>query len=271
MTRYVYYLVGSLMVNFCLLILIFFSLLPAYAQEPSINRSQQIQSEINELKQKMMQLENKIESNNNANQGDELLQQVIPIITIVGTAAGTFLAWRRERKIPPTAEQDRIINDIATQWYSRRHLEAYNKIWKEIENTKAEDQEKVVEWAWNKLCVKEFPKDIFPEREVINDIADYLKDRLHIKKDALIKRMQPIIDASSVEYYHVVSKNLPVIADIAVLATVGDRNVLEQGYEKVVEESLRKVKRLMVFYRLREDKKVVDIVLGSAVSKKIST
>ena len=121
------------------------------------------------------------------------------------------------------------------------------------------------------MCVKEFPKDIFPEREVINDIADYLKDRLHIKKDALIKRMQPIIDASSVEYYHVVSKNLPVIADIAVLATVGDRNVLEQGYEKVVEESLRKVKRLMVFYRLREDKKVVDIVLRSAVSKKIST
>jgi hypothetical protein len=51
---------------------------------------------------------------------------------------------RRERKIPPTAEQGRVINDIASQWYSRSHLKSYNELWKEIENAKPEEQESKV-------------------------------------------------------------------------------------------------------------------------------
>jgi hypothetical protein len=38
-----------------------------------------------------------------------------------------------------------------------------------------------------------------------------------------------------------------------------------RDYNKVFDESLKKLKRLMIFYRLREDKEVAKILLRSAV------
>jgi hypothetical protein len=55
----------------------------------------------------------------------EIFRQGFALIGIAGGAAATaFFAWRRERKIPPTADQEKLLNDIATEWYSRSHLDA---------------------------------------------------------------------------------------------------------------------------------------------------
>ena len=72
-------------------------------------------------------------------------------------------------------------------------------------------------------------------------------------------------NASSVSYYDTVRDILPKVAQIAVQATLGEKKYNPEDYEKVFEESLKKLKRLMIFYRLREDKEVAKIVLHSAV------
>jgi hypothetical protein len=55
---------------------------------------------------------------------------------------------------PPTADQEKILNDLLTEWYSRSHLGAYNKVWNYIMNARNVEAE-VDKW-WKHLCVKEF-------------------------------------------------------------------------------------------------------------------
>ena len=149
----------------------------------------------------------------------------------------------------------------------------YNEIWKKIEAS--EDQESEINKAWEYLCVKEFPTNDydgmkgFNAEQVKEDIANYLAQRLNLSKkellrtedrkdrneDGLKQRSDIITDASSVSYYGTVREVLPEVAEKAVLATLGEKRYTKEEHEKVFEESLKKLKRMMIFYRLREDKK----------------
>lgn len=215
---------------------------------------------------------------------------VLPIVGAVGIAfIPAFFAWKHERNKIPTMEQEKIINEIATKWYYHRHLYLYNAIWKKIEES--EDQESEINKAWEYLCVKEFPTknydDIkgFNAEQVKGDIASYLAQRLHLSKKKLLRkkdrkdkneedkneedsiehRLDIITDASSVSYYDTVRKVLPEVAQKAVTATLGEKKYTKEDHEEVFEESLKKLKRMMIFYRLREDKKVAEAILHGAV------
>lgn len=210
----------------------------------------------------------------------EIFRQGLALIGIAGGAAATaFFAWRRERKIPPTADQERILNEIATEWYSRSHLDAYNEAWRNI--MKAEDQEKEVDIWWHHFCVKEFPtefpesrkplgsKKLFDSERVEKEMREYLNKRFHLKNDKQLERRIKIVkDASSVQYYHRVREILPSVAQMAVSAAMAEGNTKKEDYEKLVEESLRKLKRLMIFYRLREDREVIETLVRSIVASK---
>ena len=270
------------------------SFVSSYAQDAlSSNRTQQLELQISELKQKISGLETRIQGIQGSNildYGNELLKQGIALIGIAGAAGfAAFFAWRRERMIPPTVDQEKIINEIATKWYYHRHLNVYNEIWKKIEAS--EDQESEINKAWEYLCVKEFPTDNydgikgFNAEQVKEDIANYLAQRLHLSKKELLRkkdrkdkneedrnedhslenRLDIITDASSVSYYDRVREVLPGVARKAVLATLGEKKFTKEEHEKVFEESLKKLKRMMVFYRLREDKKVAEAILYGAV------
>jgi hypothetical protein len=53
-----------------------------------------------------------------------IFASTIPIIgTIVGAFIVAFFAWRQEKNKIPTADQERIIQDIAIMWFYNRHLE----------------------------------------------------------------------------------------------------------------------------------------------------
>jgi hypothetical protein len=208
---------------------------------------------------------------------------VLPIVGAVGIAfVPAFFAWRHERNKIPTIEQEKIINEIATKWYYHRHLYVYNEIWKKIEAS--EDQESEINKAWEYLCVKEFPTNNydgmkgFNAEQVKEDIANYLAQRLNLSKkellrtedrkdrnDSLKHQLDIITDASSVSYYDRVREVLPGVAQKAVLATLGEKKYTKEEHEKVFEESLKKLKRMMIFYRLREDKKVAEAILYGAV------
>jgi hypothetical protein len=112
------------------------------------------------------------------------------------------------------------------------------------------------------------------------DIANYLAERLHLSNTELLRkkdrkdkneedgiehRLDIITDASSVSYYDMVRKVLPEVAQKAVSATLGEEKYTKEDHEKVFEESLKKLKRMMIFYRLREDKKVAEAILYGAV------
>ena len=216
-----------------------------------------------------------------------VLTNIIPVVATVFVVFLTaFFAWRAERKRIPTAEEEKIINEIATNWYYHSHLKVFNNIWNKIQQS---NNNKIVDKVWDYLCVKEFPSedldDIkikgFKSDSVKKEIQEYLAKRLNIKKNhrvlkilkknqskrynEILEKIHIITDASSASYYDYVRDKLPKVAEIAVLATLGEKVYNHKDYNKVFEESLKKLKRLMIIYRLREDKEVAKILLRSAV------
>ena len=127
---------------------------------------------------------------------------------------------------------DRVKEDITNYLAQRLNLSKEGRLRKEVRKDKKEDSQEV------------------------------RKDK---KEDNLKDRIDVIVDASSVTYYDNVRETLPGVAQQAVLATLGEKNYAKEEHEKVFKESLKKLKRMMVFYRLREDKKVAETILYSAV------
>jgi hypothetical protein len=223
------------------------------------------------------------------------LTRMLPVLGAIAIAfIPAFFAWRHERNKIPTAEQEKIINDIATKWYYHHHLYVYDRIWKKIEALRDQDQEKEIEKAWNYLCVKEFPTEKYDDKikgfdadDIKGEIFDYLTLKLNLgKKDRLRKirylkgesnlryleeekglrnRINLIVNESSVSYYDRIQQVLPGVAQKAVLATLGEKDYANKNYEDVFDNSLKKLMRMMVFYRIREDKEITKTILRSAV------
>lgn len=111
---------------------------------------------------KQIELCNKAQQINNAGFPYGLLQQGLALIGAAGVAGATaFFAWQRERRIPPTAEQERILDDLVKDWYSRSHQLIFHKIWDEIQVSENDDG--LVDHYWQISCHKKFPVEKFPE------------------------------------------------------------------------------------------------------------
>jgi len=78
-----------------------------------------------------------------------------------------------------------------------------------------------------------------------------------------------------VEYYAKVRLILPSVVDIAVTAAIDhkdkptERDYTDKDYESLVKSSLKKLKRLMIFYRIRENKVVCKILIQAKLNEKI--
>ena len=60
------------------------------------------------------------------------------------------------------------------------------------------------------------------------------------------------------------------MTDDAVASAIGNLTNLEQiDHEELFRNALKATKRLMIFYRLREDKKIVEILIRARIHKKI--
>jgi isopentenyl diphosphate isomerase/L-lactate dehydrogenase-like FMN-dependent dehydrogenase len=108
---------------------------------------------------------------------------------------------------------------------------------------------------------------LFDSEEIEKQIRDYLAHRFNLKDDIQVRnRIEVIKNASSVNYYHRVREVLPEVVEMAVLAAIGADVLKREDYEKIVEESLEIVKRMMIFYRLREDQEVVKTIVQAKVA-----
>jgi hypothetical protein len=199
--------------------------------------------------------------------------QLIPIVGgILLAGAGAFFAWQRERRIPPPAEQEKIFENIVKQWYSRSYLLIYSKIWSEIQELE-NDSEYLVDHYYEILSRKPFDWHKFPEeikKKVEDDPKEYLKKKLHLNDKEIDIRIKAVINNADVEYYDDVQKILPSVIDNAVTSAIGNpTNLDEIDYEVLVENSLKATKRLMIFYTLAEDKKVVEILIRAKVCEKM--
>jgi hypothetical protein len=250
-----------------LFIIIFFSFpVIAYGQE----QITQQQSEIIKLKKDIESL--KQQTNKNVDIGYELLKQGLALIGIAGGAgAAAFFAWQRERRIPPPAEQEQIIENIVKQWYSQGYLLIYGKIWDEIQKSE-NNSEHLVDLYYEILSRKRFDWQKFPEikQKVEDPPKEYLKKKLHLNDEEIVTRKEAVENNADVEYYREVETILPSVIDIAVTSAIGNSTNLDGiDYEVLVENSLKATKRLMIFYRLAEDKKVVEILIRAKVCEKI--
>jgi hypothetical protein len=202
---------------------------------------------------------------------------VFTILGGIGIAAGsTYFAWQRERRIPPTAEQERIIQEIIKEWYSNNFLEAYHDIWKKIENS--DNQEKAIDEYWEILSVKRFPEQILPNKGDLTAQINYYRERLHISKkhyEAIESRIRTIRNIADVEYFASVRLVLPSLVDSAVMATINSKNKADaldwahNNYDMLVESSIKNLKKLMIFYRVRENKEVCKSLVRAKLNERI--
>ena len=99
----------------------------------SIVFSQETREELEKIKlqREIELLDNEIlNSDKEYNIYNILLIHVLPIVGALGAAfLLAYFAWWREYKKIPTAEQEKIMNEIAKTWYSRSYLKVYNKLW----------------------------------------------------------------------------------------------------------------------------------------------
>lgn len=210
-------------------------------------------------------------------QVDTLYTQTFTILGGIAVAgATTFFAWQHERRTPPPAEQERIIQDIIKEWYSRNYLDAYHRIWKKIEESN--EDENVIDEYWRKLSSKKFPEEYLPNGDSeLHEQIEYFRNKLHLGKkeetEKIENRIKAIRNSADVEYYTRVRLILPYIADIAVTAAIDCKakstDFTDRDCETLVESSLKNLKKLMIFYRIRENKQVCKILMQAKLNEKI--
>ena len=284
--------------NLILITLILFNpLIEIFAQEQITKEQVEIKKlnvEIEKLQKETELLEFQVKENSDlAGQLVKNIPLIISVfIPIAGTAAITFLAWRRERKIPPAAEQEKVILDLAKEWFYHHYLVVYNKIWKEIkdyekincknpmnENEKNKHDE-FIKLKWTELCAtKEFPKELFDKNKSEEmhreEFIESLAKKLNKQKDSDLKelehRLELIGNSSNTDFYDKVLEKLPILIEYSINASLEpDKKLSEINRENLREESLKKLQRLMIFTRIREDPVVIETLLDAKLNEKLS-
>jgi hypothetical protein len=88
---------------------------------PNIALAQLTQQQLEVVKlQREIELLNQQIKNSSSVLSNILYTLIIPILVVIGGAGATaFFAWQRERRIPLSAEQEQIFENIVKQWHSR--------------------------------------------------------------------------------------------------------------------------------------------------------
>lgn len=231
--------------------------------------------------------------------GELLSQLVIAIgVTVSGTIAA-ILSYFFARRAPSTLEQEKLFNEIMKKAYYESYLPIWRKIWEIINSQEDEDkEEKFIEYLWKHYFIKRhiptlegleqisdggnlpnIPPDPTKPQEATNRFVSYaiLKaEKFHLnsipKEENLMKeKLTYLFNQSDVEYYAIITKNLPTFVEQAVSAT--DNPVEYTSPDKIgtwETDALKDLKRLMIFAFLREDEKVLKIMIKSEINKKIS-
>jgi hypothetical protein len=204
--------------------------------------------------------------------------QIITILGGIGIAAATaYFTYWRDKRIPPKTEQEKILIDRIKEWYSRNHLDAYYKIWEDVENIEeSRNFEKIINNYWQNLSKKKFPPEYLPlkDENLFNEIKN-LSNRLHFnyKREEIHSMVNSIKNSADVEFYSGVRIVLPTIIDMAIMATIyPDYKLSEidkENYETLVKSSLNKLKIMMIFYRIRENKQICEILIRAKLNEKI--
>ena len=199
------------------------------------------------------------------------------IVVAGGAGVGAFIAWYLQRRTPPSIEQEKIIQEIIKEWYSNNYLNAHLKIWKDIENRG--NSEDIIDSYWRTLSSKKFPEKYLEEsrRDLIEQI-EYFSKKLHLKKrnkDEIESRIKTIRNIADVEYYTGVRHVLPALVDIAAKVAM-DSSVkptrsddANDNYKVMLDTSLKNLKKLMIFYRIRENSRVCEILIRANLNEKL--
>jgi hypothetical protein len=211
-----------------------------------------------------------------------LLIQVLPTIGAVSVPLiAAFFAWQHERRKLLPAQEEEIFQNLVKQWYYTSYLDFYKKMWNKIQNSQNDVYaDKLVDSYWEGLCIKDFSLERFPDlkEEAIDPknmgpLISYVKRRFGYKdtdEKEIRQRIQFIQNIAEVDYHYRVRTVLPEMAEIAVNSALGPKTTnLERDWDELVEKSIKGIKRLMIFHKLSEDKKVVETLIRSKLREKI--
>jgi len=128
------------------------------------------------------------------------------------------------------------------------------------------------------LSSKKFP-DEYSSKESeleLEEQIEYLRKKLRMRKgdiQRINKRINSIRNIADVEYFSSVRLVLPTIVDTAVRSTLISKgrsiahDFKDEVYEGLFADSLNKLKILMIFYRIRENKEVCEILIRSKLNE----
>ena len=164
-----------------------------------------------------------------------------------------------------------MFNELAKEWYDTSHLPAYYQIWDTIQ--KSSDQDKLIEYYYNLLASRKFDKQVLGEEYTKSRAKqiEYLRKRLYIDAEFIDSRFQTVENSADVRYYEQVREELPKLVQVALNSVLGRMkgHLNWDNYEDIVLETTQKLKRLMVFAWIREDRGIVETVVHATVYEKM--
>ena len=225
--------------------------------------------------------EDPTDGNNPIQEG--ITDQLIAVIgVILAAGVGAAFTWLRERQAPPSAEQDKLFNEIVEQAYYQSYLAEWRKLWHRITEAKTtKEAEDLIEREWNDYLGKKlFPATQDERDQIKNNIRVYAWNKAkhsHLRtitknKTLFDAKMTNIFNNADVEYYKYVTNLLPDFVTRAVSASDNQkRNITDHNQiEEWKNEALKKLMRLLIFAFGREDTEVLKIMITAEINKIIS-
>lgn len=220
-------------------------------------------------------------------------------LTFIGVtiAAGVGLAFKhlQDRQTPTPLDQVKMFNDFVEKAYYQSYLPIWRKIWDIIHSKSDEDANRFMDYLWDNYFGKrlipteagleiikntsQFPPTPPPAKtpeDAKKEMLDYIVNRAKkfhlnsIKKDGILdKTLRDLFNDADVKYYDYITASLPKFVERAVLATDDMKRNLNNTEETRNWENmaLKDLKRLMIFAFLREDTKVLEIMIKSEINK----
>lgn len=232
---------------------------------------------------------------------DEAVTQGLTIIgVVITTTVGGVYAYIQRKTTPSTLEQENMFNEIMKEAYYESYLPNWRKIWEIINSQDTEQkQQDFIDYLWKHYFGKRLIPTVKGLEKIMKvgeqypaipplplrpgDARDALLSwaQLKIKKSHLnsIHSDEPLLrlklthlfNSSDVKYYEYIIKNLPTFVERAVLATDDPTKYkTPKDIDPWKEDALKDLKRLMIFAFLREDEKVLKIMIKKEINKIIS-
>jgi len=229
---------------------------------------------------------------------EAIIQGLSVIGVVIAAVVGLVVTYFKIKIVPSTLEQENLFNKIMQEAYYESYLPIWRKIWEIIASLDTENrQERFIDYLWKHYFGKRLipsldglrqikNPDDFPvnpplhrspaeARDAFLSYAILKAKKFHLNSiskedDPMREKLTYLFNKSDAEYYLSITKSLPDVVKRAVSAA--DNPQVYKTSLRIDDwkrDALKDLKRLMIYAFLREDEKVLEIMILKEINEKI--